>query len=1311
MRFFRGITAAVLTGLALLAPAAALGQERPAPEKFLSAGGVGEDLDLSKLSSPFNLFAQGDEAVAATRSNGQSANCITNLGIATYFNYGCASPQYTRTTGGGLNDMYFDLMAGFTVAPSDMPSVIDPVGSGLKGGGFQYSQFSYLVAFAGGSAKVWASDRSGSELLSFGVKTTNDASCTNFTSGNSAFLRTGFQMLPVADCPPTHPPGGFAGAHPIEAEAYLELFESGDPTFQDDPFAFWRVPEELQRTDKTFGDFQTYGEWNDYYFQALPKYGAVIPGGTGAPEFHGWPAGIDVYFDAFYFGLPTVGGTMFWQATMTNNSERVYGQPFDYDSVYFTLNYDPLIGPQSAAHYIDLSRGAILFNNTGDGCVNNPNPPGAGCRPGNTGFEGGAAGIVFLKSPLGDQRFKQFTDPESPFFAPDHPRRGDTITVNHQRMCGFGGCYAEFLTNSVRSIWGLASSQGRHALDGRAVGDVSASTYHRTFRPHDWPNRSGEFNRYVPGVDDSQPIWDYNKDGVADTIYSDACGPRGCVELWSDTLPSGFTNNYGNIAMTSLGPFKLAAGDTVGLVLAFVGAADSAGMDATINNSIDFYNNFFLGPEAAPPPNIVAVDVVTGNEDNAQIRLLLDDAAEDFVDPFLSRLDVAADLGLNPWLEDSIGALIENNVEAIHIFKSCNGGSTYTDDGDCKGDPANDPTSKWAGFGWLPWRSFEADDDGQLPNTVVDNGVISGVTYTYVVVTETRGAVFDLVRGGEGALASEEVTFAPKLFSSLSPAATNPNVAGVYVPLGLAAGAERAQIETISRSGISNIPVSISAVGTAATGGTFRAIFVDSVVVERVETLDGGQVTSTQTTVRGLLTREASTGETVVIQEFSFTREGDVTRSGLELEDQETTGGQRITTFAGGQAMLVVTEAGVPLLTTTTLSGDDATPGSFIGSDDFPFFTVSVDADAGGTFQNELFLTQGGDTIAGRASPSVQLLTSANRSEALEGSQFGTLAFEYVDPPFGNRAPFRIDLPEPTVIENFTAAISNREVGMTSSTDPAALEAVQAAGEASNLDAADLVAYNLPFTVRNVTYDRPVQVLVAQHQESILLGDGLDTLRVDVPGNNWVPGDVMYIVEQVTREVTDDDGLTVIGPDGQPQTEQALVATFKITLGCIAPRESCDPTVGGRNLSGYVPVRDNTTHLVNFLVPFRGGEEVVFRLRPAVAPADVAEVTSDDLSRVHVVPNPYLFTSYYEQQGGVPVLKFTSLPPEGRIRIFDVAGSFIQEINYTADDLEGGDLNWDLTTREGLELAYGLYVFVLETPEGASTMGKFVIIR
>ena len=79
----------------------------------------------------------------------------------------------------------------------------------------------------------------------------------------------------------------------------------------------------------------------------------------------------------------------------------------------------------------------------------------------------------------------------------------------------------------------------------------------------------------------------------------------------------------------------------------------------------------------------------------------------------------------------------------------------------------------------------------------------------------------------------------------------------------------------------------------------------------------------------------------------------------------------------------------------------------------------------------------------------------------------------------------------------------------------------------------------------------------------------------------------------------------------------------------------------------------------------------------------------------------------WEQETLEPFLNKTG---ERKEKFITVSNEPIQPL-YTQDDLDGGDLSYDMRTRENLELAAGLYIFVLETPAGERKSGKFVIIR
>jgi len=1312
----KGIVVAVAALGGMWGPVPAEAQQAAAAQ-YLYSGHPDQPDMLIQPRSLFDLGAEGDEAVTGVRATGPASWCVTNInGFAQYFNFGCGSPQYTRNQAGGYNQTYFDLGLTFAAPAGDLPSVIDPAASGLRGGGYTHLIATALVAMAGGGNKLNSSDRTGSELLALGVQTTNDGSCQNFQPTSQGGISAGFQIMPMNDCPATIPAAGWKGRRPIPVESFQELMAT-DPEFQgmNDPFAFWRVPEEFQDTEGFLGDWQTYGEITDFYFQALARYGAVVPGGSGTPAYQGWPMGLTVFYDAFFVGLPNTSNALFWQGTIVNESEKVYGVGMTYDSLYIGIYHNPLIVPQSSAHYFDSKRSAILFNNTGGGCIGQPATPGSGCP--NIGFAGGSigAGVLVLKSPLGDMRYKLLSDPDSEFFDPTHPLAGDTITFNHQRQCGFGGCYPRTLGRSQRAAFGFWSSTGRNALDGEQPGDLDDVTYHRIFRAEDWPVRTGEFNKYVPGVDDDEPIWDWNKDGIPDTIYADSCGSRGCVDIWSDTLANGGPNNIGNIAGISIGPVRIGPNDTVPLVFAAVGGADEASIEAAVNNTLDFYKGFYLGPEPAPAPRFTAADVAPGDARDASITLFFDNTTEEWTDPFLATLNVAAELELNPWLADSLAARVSDNVAAIHVFKSCDGGTRFTRDADCDGDPVFDPTSKWSGFGWQPYATIEPED-GRFPNQFTDNNVFAGITYTYVLVTETRGATFNLVRdAGGGVLVAEQVEFAPSLLSPLSAASTNPNVSLVYVPVNLAAGARAAELGNVTRVGNSDVPVNVRVIGSAPRGGDYRTVFVDSVEVRTVQTLDAGRVVGTQTTVTGWVLRTVSddqgAGVPTPIRTFTFSRSGGISSQGLTETGRTETEDQRTVVLSGGFGMVLADAQNRPLLASTTLTGAAATPGSFIGSEDFPFFVLSVNQAQGGTFASETWVGPDGDTITSAVAPSPRFVRSGTVQSAHLRGRYGTFEFTWGDDPWGPGVPFQVT--DRGGIQNaVTQSLTSRATASTSSTSAEALEAIQAADPSATLTAADLREYRLPFTVRNAQFDRDVEVVVASHASGALLGQGNDSIRVDVPADTWIPGDILYFVEQVQRERSDANGNTILGPDGQPEMETIREATFRVAMGCLAPRLSCDPTVGGAASSAYVAYQPGSTYDVRYFVPLRGGDEVNFQVRAAVTAQEAVAAGAVPLDRVHVVPNPYVFATEYERATAERVLKFTALPPAGRIRIFDVAGRFVQQIDYTPDDLQGGDLNWDMQTRENLELGSGLYIFVLEdSNSGDRKMGKFVVIR
>ena len=136
----------------------------------------------------------------------------------------------------------------------------------------------------------------------------------------------------------------------------------------------------------------------------------------------------------------------------------------------------------------------------------------------------------------GDTRNKLFTTVGSPYFNPTHPNAGDTITYNHSHYGGFGNWNVQ---RSTRAAFGMVSSTEENYLDGRTPADLGVATYLSNFQPEVFngvlPDVAGaKFNKFVPGAQTNPATgraygkWDYNHDGVQDTISVAGCGRQGC---------------------------------------------------------------------------------------------------------------------------------------------------------------------------------------------------------------------------------------------------------------------------------------------------------------------------------------------------------------------------------------------------------------------------------------------------------------------------------------------------------------------------------------------------------------------------------------------------------------------------------------------------------------------------------------------------------------------------------------------------------------------------------------------------------------
>ena len=129
------------------------------------------------------------------------------------------------------------------------------------------------------------------------------------------------------------------------------------------------------------------------------------------------------------------------------------------------------------------------------------------------------------------------------------------------------------------------------------------------------------------------------------------------------------------------------------------------------------------------------------------------------------------------------------------------------------------------------------------------------------------------------------------------------------------------------------------------------------------------------------------------------------------------------------------------------------------------------------------------------------------------------------------------------------------------------------------------------------------------------------------------------------------------------------------------------------------------------LRPF--SEEDVFAFE--VQGADWNPSTSaQELSDIRVVPNPYIASAVWEPapisgNRGERRIQFIHLPPRSTVRIYTVRGELVQTLYHNAEVWDGS-LNWNLKSKEGLDVATGMYFYHVDSPAGEHR-GKFALVK
>jgi hypothetical protein len=760
---FRIVTLAALVAGSLLASESAAAQQRdnglpPLQTTIMREDGV--SVPLPARRGGFNLFAEEDLAGTSLRLTGNYRHAFINAGglcpfantSGDIFNTACGDGVYFHVTpvwGIGLDD-YRKIR---DVWP-DVALMRAPIG---------YSTPWRITSIAPITIRINAADGQFGQYYA-GTTSLTGAGCREFTGTSGAGLPENFTLLAASDCPETWAATGFDGLYQLPDSVWLQRFQANPAAFTWDQ---WKIPKSMY-TDNPLGNLTSYGAFSDYSREIVQMYGGVTPKGlAGAPPGErGFPLGIFVRADAWKFDRPSLREGVFIRWLVVNNSEKVWGAPIDYDKLFMGIDPGYILSGQSPAAYHIPGQGLHIASGGGmSGKCNSTTyprrrPPGV-----NEGCEGNSSihTIQILKSPLGDLRNKMFSDPTSPFYFPNHPEADDTITFNHWRRGGFGAQEQFSWRRNDRALFGLISGDEELWLDGRNFSDFSATNIWSYFRYEGTDGTQSRenirYNRSVPGDIPGYGKWDYNEDGIQDTIKVPDCGVQGCSALWQDTIAGGYSNQIaGNIGnFLGVGPFALKAGDTTEFIF-FMGRGSETNGDTTATNRMivsattAFFKNY-AGASAYPTPTFTAADVqlnsawfrdsVDGDQNTSiRIQVKMPPRQDDeFLASVVARLQqnepVANNLrNLNPDLVETVEGRMRQNLAQVLVFKSCDNGTSWTSDAGCTSATSEfrtrDQNGNVIGLGWRPRFTLNADPvTGELNTYIVTDNVQSGREYLY----------------------------------------------------------------------------------------------------------------------------------------------------------------------------------------------------------------------------------------------------------------------------------------------------------------------------------------------------------------------------------------------------------------------------------------------------------------------------------------------------------------------------------------------------------------------------------------------------
>ncbi|MBU1097606.1 MAG: hypothetical protein KKB34_14080 [Bacteroidetes bacterium] len=148
---------------------------------------------------------------------------------------------------------------------------------------------------------------------------------------------------------------------------------------------------------------------------------------------------------------------------------------------------------------------------------------------------------------------------------------------------------------------------------------------------------------------------------------------------------------------------------------------------------------------------------------------------------------------------------------------------------------------------------------------------------------------------------------------------------------------------------------------------------------------------------------------------------------------------------------------------------------------------------------------------------------------------------------------------------------------------------------------------------------------------------------------------------------------------------------------------------------GYQPIYpgEGDVFVIKTSKQFGKGDYFTFSTKASRVDAEMAK---NKLDEIRVVPNPYVAQATWERRNlnqtgrGERRIDFIHLPAQCKVKIFTISGALVKTIDKESST-EDGSVSWNLVTEDGMDAAFGLYVYHVDAPGVGEHIGKFAIIK